>query len=398
VNNDYSPTNPEIAFGAVTFILTSTGHGNCLPVSDSRTVTIIEAPTVDAGGNQTVCANNANVILNGTITTDPGGSGGSGTGQWSTSGTGSFGNINNLSTTYTPSAADIAAGTVDLTLTSTLNGLCLGASDVITILIIPAPVVDAGPISTDLCANNAVAALNGSINFTSGTPPDGLWTTSGTGVFDDPSDLSANYTPSQADITAGNVILTLTSDVTSGCLSESDATTINYTPAPTANAGADPVLCANNSAISLNGAVTIATGGSWSGGLGSFDPSANDLISTYYPTVGEIANDSVMLVLSTTGNNNCNIVRDTLVAYFTPAPTAEAGSDQTVCANNPAVMLNGAITIATGATWTGGTGTFVPNNTTLAAMYTPAPAEIAAGSVKLYLTTSGNGSCNPGHG
>jgi gliding motility-associated-like protein len=395
VNNDYSPTNPEIAFGAVTFILTSTGHGNCLPVSDSRTVTIIEAPTVDAGGNQTVCANNANVILNGTITTDPGGSGGSGTGQWSTSGTGSFGNINNLSTTYTPSAADIAAGTVDLTLTSTLNGLCLGASDVITILIIPAPVVDAGPISTDLCANNAVAALNGSINFTSGTPPDGLWTTSGTGVFDDPSDLSANYTPSQADITAGNVILTLTSDVTSGCLSESDATTINYTPAPTANAGADPVLCANNSAISLNGAVTIATGGSWSGGLGSFDPSANDLISTYYPTVGEIANDSVMLVLSTTGNNNCNIVRDTLVAYFTPAPTAEAGSDQTVCANNPAVMLNGAITIATGATWTGGTGTFVPNNTTLAAMYTPAPAEIAAGSVKLYLTTSGNGSCNP---
>jgi hypothetical protein len=73
VNNDYSPTNPEIAFGSVTFILTSTGQGNCLPVQDSRTVTIIEAPVVDAGTDQTVCANNANIALSGTVTTDPGG-------------------------------------------------------------------------------------------------------------------------------------------------------------------------------------------------------------------------------------------------------------------------------------------------------------------------------------
>jgi len=42
-----------------------------------------------------------------------------------------------------------------------------------------------------------------------------------------------------------------------------------------------------------------------------------------------------------------------------------AGPDVTVCGNNPAVSINGAVTIATGGTWTGGTGIFVPDNNTL---------------------------------
>ena len=205
--------------------------------------------------------------------------------------------------------------------------------------------------------------------------------------IDDPSDLSANYTPSQADITAGNVILTLTSDVTSGCLSESDATTINYTPAPTANAGADPVLCANNSAISLNGAVTIATGGSWTGGGGFFTPNPNTLNAVYTPTLGEIANDSVNLVLSTNITGNCFVERDTMTLYFSPAPVVDAGTPQTVCGNNPEINLSGSVTVAGGARWTGGTGFYVPNDQALNAVYTPSQAEINAGFVRLYLTS-----------
>ena len=52
---------------------------------------------------------------------------------------------------------------------------------------------------------------------------------------------------------------------------------ITITPAPVVNAGVDDELCANNAVISLNGSVSIASGGTWSGGAGTFAPNANDL-------------------------------------------------------------------------------------------------------------------------
>jgi hypothetical protein len=56
--------------------------------------------------------------------------------------------------------------------------------------------------------------------------------------------------------------------------------------------------------------------------------------------------------------------------------------------------LGGSITLATGAAWSGGSGSYNPNNTTLNATYTPAAADISSGFVKLVLTTTGNGGCN----
>src|SRR5207237_1917827 len=43
---------------------------------------------------------------------------------------------------------------------------------------------------------------------------------------------------------------------------------------------------------------------------------------------------------------------------------------------------------AASGTWSGGSGTFSPNATTLNAIYTPSAAEIAAGGVTLTLTTN----------
>jgi hypothetical protein len=82
------------------------------------------------------------------------------------------------------------------------------------------------------------------------------------------------------------------------------------------------------------------------------------------------------------------------VITFTPAPVVDAGTNASVCANNSAISLNGSVTGATGGTWTGGTGTYSPNNTTLNATYTPSAAERTAGTVTLTLTSTGNGNCN----
>ncbi|NBX79179.1 MAG: hypothetical protein EBQ94_02185 [Flavobacteriales bacterium] len=72
---------------------------------------------------------------------------------------------------------------------------------------------------------------------------------------------------------------------------------------------------------------------------------------------------------------------------LTPA-IADAGVDQTVCANS-SVTLNGSVSgPATSIYWSGGTGTFSPNVANLTSTYSPSPSEITNGFVNLILTTN----------
>ncbi len=381
LNAVYTPTAGEIAGGNITLTLTTTGNGTCNAVTDQMTIFFTPAPTVNAGPDQTVCANNSVVTLSGSFTTS--------TGAVWTGGAGTFTpNNTTMNATYTPTAAERAAGTVTLTLTSTGNGTCLAATDQMVITITPAPTANAGPDQTK-CANNAATTLAGSVTVSTG----GIWS-GGAGTFT-PSTaaLNAVYTPTAGEISSGSVTLTLTTTGNGTCIAVTDQVTIFFSGAPTANAGPDQTKCANNAATTLAGSVTVATGGQWTGGLGTFAPNNNTLNAVYTPTAAEIAGGSITLTLTTTGNGTCNSVTDQMTIFFTPAPTVNAGPDQTVCANNATATLNGSFTIAGGAAWTGGAGTFSPNNTTMNATYTPTAAEITAGTVTLTLTTTGNGTC-----
>ncbi|MBN2682457.1 MAG: PKD domain-containing protein [Bacteroidales bacterium] len=377
----YSPTAAEIAAASVTLTLTSTGNGTCNSESSTVTFSFTGGPTVNAGTDQTVCANNENVTLNGSYTVATGGSWSGGAGAFSPNNT-------TMNAVYTPTPTEISTGTVSLTLTTTGNGNCLPETDNMTITITPAPVVNAGA-DLESCVNNPQVTLTGSVLNAGG----GMWS-NGAGVFS-PSNiaLGANYTPSPAEISAGTVNLTLTSTGNGNCLPVSDVMTINIAPEPVVNAGPDQVKCSNNSAIQLAGSVSIATGGQWTGGLGIFLPNNNALNAVYYPSATEIANGFVNLTLTSTGNANCNANTDDVLITFTNAPTVNAGSDQAVCANNAEVSLNGSVTIATGGIWSGGNGTFTPGSTDLASSYLPSAVEIAVGSVTLTLTTTGNGDC-----
>jgi hypothetical protein len=76
-------------------------------------------------------------------------------------------------------------------------------------------------------------------------------------------------------------------------------------------------------------------------------------------------------------------------------PIVDAGQNQKLCASSPVATLSGTLQYASGAIWSGGSGTFNPNNTTLNAVYTPSAAEIIAGSVTLTMTTNDpSGPCN----
>ncbi|MDB5158756.1 MAG: type sorting protein, partial [Mucilaginibacter sp.] len=213
---------------------------NSCPSTAAITSVVIDQPAiVNAGNGQIVCANNSAVSLNATVT------GGSTTGIWSSSGTGTFtaGN-SSLSGTYIPSPADIAAGRVTLTLTVTRTASCVPGSASINVTINPTPIVVAGKDQV-VCADKD-APLSGSITFAGG----GTWTSSGTGQFN-PSNtaLNGSYIFSDADKKAGNVILTLTSSGPGNCLPVSSKMNIKIVPPPVIESIPELYVLQNETAI-----------------------------------------------------------------------------------------------------------------------------------------------------
>lgn len=84
-----------------------------------------------------------------------------------------------------------------------------------------------------------------------------------------------------------------------------------------------------------------------------------------------------------------------VTSYSSPI-TANAGTNQFVCNQNPIAVLNGTVTGANGGVWSGGSGVYSPTNTVLNNLnYTPSAAELALGASTLFLTTTGNGNCPP---
>jgi gliding motility-associated-like protein len=385
LNAIYHPSATEISAGTTTLTLASLNNGACAAVTDQMVITITPSPTVSAGGSQTVCANNSQVTLNGTFGVASGIS-------WSSSGSGTF-NPDNItpSTTYSPSATDITAGTVTLTITTTGNGNCLAATNTMVVTIKPAPVVNGGA-DIFVCSNNANAVLNGTSN-TGG----GQWSSSGTGTFTpNNTTLNATYISSASDISGGLVTLTLTSTNNVNCLAVSDTLTVKYTAPPTVSAGlSTSVVCANNSAVALNGTSSTGAGAWTTSGTGTFTPNNTTLNATYNASAADGSAGTVTFTLATTNNGGCIPVTSQVTLTITPSPTAEAGTNQSVCGNNANVTLTGSVTIASGGTWSStGTGTFSPNNTSMTTTYIPSNADTTAGSVKIILTTTGNGNCN----
>ena len=202
----------------------------------------------------------------------------------------------------------------------------------------------------------------------------GVWT-GGAGAFlPSNSNLNATYTPTAAELTAGQVWIKLTSTGNGVCSAVPDSMLVTFTPTPTANAGPDQTRCANNSLVQLNGAFTVATGGVWSGGSGSFDPSTTNMSAQYTPDAAEVSSGSVTLTMTTTGNGNCVAANDQALINFTAAPVANAAAAASLCANNAVVALNGSVTGATVGAGSGGTASQTPDTAPIPRSQTAAAA------------------------
>ncbi|SFH24353.1 T9SS type B sorting domain-containing protein [Pontibacter chinhatensis] len=161
---------------------------------------------------------------------------------------------------------------------------------------------------------------------------------------------------------------------------------VYFFPKPVVTVGPTPaIICPGGSGVLLSGNVT--------GGDGEFEYVWTNAAGVQ---VGNKLNYTATAVgtytLKAIPKNSKDCEDFTATIDVVSDLTANAGSDQQVCSQSP-VQLAGVITAATGGVWSGGGGTFSPSNTALNAVYTPTATEIAAGSVRLTLTSTGNGSC-----
>ena len=152
-----SPLIFPVAPGANTpyALLSGTDANGCsITGNGSVMVTVLPPPTVNAGPDQTVCTSNLPVTLGGAI-------GGSATvGTWSGGG-GSFNpGPTALNARYMPTASEIAAGMVTLTLTTNdPGGVCSPVSDTVTIFILNC--AETGQLLVADTANNRIQRFDG---------------------------------------------------------------------------------------------------------------------------------------------------------------------------------------------------------------------------------------------
>ena len=307
-------------------------------------------PVVDAGADQSACADAASFNLTATVTNAPGGSWSGGAGVFTP-------DANSLTVTYVPDAAEIAAGSVTLTFTSEDPdgaGPCLPASDDVVLTINALPVVSAGSYGP-LCLNDAAISLTGS--------PAG-------GTFSGPGVSNGMFDPALVG-SAGMITITYDyTDPQTGC-SNSATTTIEVQDCgcanpPVVDAGADQSACADAASFNLTATVTNAPGGSWSGGAGVFTPDANSLTVTYVPDAAEIAAGSVTLMFTSEdpdGAGPCSAASDDVVLTMTKVAISDvtmSNGGQVDCAGNPVTLT--AITTGTGTLsmhWEDDSGTVI---------------------------------------
>jgi gliding motility-associated-like protein len=381
----YLPTTSDYTQGSLTFVLGSTG--NCEPVYDTIVVNFIQSPVVTTTGDGSYCKNNIGAIpISGTVTYAAGAS-------WTGGSGGAFGNAGDLSTTYTPSPADLAADSVALFLTSAGSFFaCPNDQDTVVVHFTDPPGVVAGP-DLVVCSSEDSFSLNGLITGVTST---GIWTTTGSGAFDPGNtDLLGDYLISSADTAAGAFTVYLTSTNNSNCQAVVDSFEVAIIDKPTLAIGTSDSLCSNLSTINLTGSVTAGFATDWDVlGAGSIaDETSLNTIYTLSPV--DTTSGFIDIVLQTTGSI-CPVESDTLTITFVNPPTVTAGLDQSFCENEP-IQLNGIVSGAApiGSWASTGTGTFNPSNALLSTIYFPSPGDVASGGIDLILTSSGSFGCIP---
>jgi len=370
----YSPGIMDIQNAIATLTLTVQALSPCeLETSSEMLLQITPLATADAGEDATICENQTHE-LSGIVANQS-------SFVWESQGDGSFDDDQILSPVYSPGFADIQAGMVNVSLTAQPISPC-ALSDVstITLEIQRLPQANAGEDAT-ICENQT-HELSGIVANQSSF----VWESQGDGTFDDDQILSPVYSPGSADIQAGTVNVSLTTQPISPCaLSNVSTITLEIQHLPQANAGEDATICENQT-HELMGIVANQSSFVWeSQGDGTFDDD-QILSPVYSPGSADIQAGTVNVSLTAQPISPCALSDvSTITLEIQLLPIANAGEDATICENQTHELM-GIVANQSSFVWESqGDGSF-DDDQILSPVYSPGSADIQAGTVNVSLT------------
>lgn len=312
-------------------------------------------------------------------------------------GDGQFDDSGLLYPTYTPGAADIAAGAVSLCLTAYAMSPCLPADSVqscMELMITPLPVADAGSDFT-LCENETLL-----LSEATALHYDSLLWRGGDGWFDDARQLAATYSPGSVDIAAGTVTLCLTAYAMSPCLpadSVHACLTLTIQTLPVIEAGMDATVCESSMVYPIiTSAAENYSALLWTtlpADLGEFSDAT--VLNPEYSLPAVDQSVDIQMVLTATGLAPCDVseVMDSFWLHIDPLPEIDAGDTLEVCVANHVQIKDADTAFITGFSWTihHGEGT-IDDPLRLDPTYYPAPGD-ANDTAVLVLQAMGTAAC-----
>ncbi|WP_207425496.1 PKD domain-containing protein [Pedobacter sp. SYSU D00535] len=326
---------PAILFNDYgTYTIEVTATNNCGSTSFTKQITFNESPTVSAGEDQVICADET-VSLTGVLSGPPVSSY-----IWK-GGKGTFSpGRNSLNPVYTPSADEIKAGKVELILAAVTSNPapCDKVEDVVVITINPTNKITTAA-AKEICTGTSVdynpeaVIKNSEIRWTAvGTANASGYKSSGTGKIEDILTNTSN------DATA-TVTYTITPRA-NGCDGESFTFTVSVSPVPTVSATAkNAIVCTKTSSgieLSAPFAGTLYTWtssvtGDITGHSQQATPASLAAINDMLVNAGNTQGTATYVITPVTAAG-CAGTPVTVTVTVTAAPViANAGADQKLC-------------------------------------------------------------------
>jgi PKD repeat protein len=338
---------PQILFsGFGTYTVSVKVQNSCGSITKSQTISLVNGPAITITPSATNTCPSTAVILKGAID-------GSSTGfAWSSSGSGKFSAPNSLTTDYTPSVTDNAAGNVAITLTAktSLAAPCSLVSQIVTIGIYP-PNTITGASTNQICSGSAldyaiVSTVPGStFTWTASLVTGKVTGFSSVGGGSDINDLLTNPGATNAAV---KYIITPSAN---GCIGTPFTLLVTVLPLPVITATPAAQTICNGSAASINLKSNMpGTTYTWTttstpanvvaGNLPQSTPVTASAISNILSTVSYTSNATVTYII-TPYNDSCAGVPVTATVIIPPLPVvSNPGNNDEVC-NATTYTLNG---------------------------------------------------------
>ena len=255
------------------------------------------------------------------------------------------------------------------------NCVCSPSSSAVFIQITQPAIVFAGNDTTFCDLPGSISLISATADHYSSL----LWSTSGTGTFDNPTAIQPTYVPSSSDISVGSVLLTLTATGNSPCQEVSDGILLTFSGPVSAFAGPDETIAPSPGTFLLDeSTASINSSLQWTtSGTGSFND-ANLLHPVYTPSSMDIATGNVTLALLATNFTGCADASDAMILSFSPETQSNAGPDGETCQGNSFTISGSSASNYSNLSWShNGAGTLSASNT-LNPTYIPSVNETGA--------------------